>query len=156
VFFAGTRLSLPNTLFAPPTPLVCDASYPCPTTANPGRTCQSAYPCRSQFDSIVYLLSADTGLPSYDLNAAGDDAYRIFRDSRIAAISMQADPNPATGGSKFVIDEGLMKGQPSPPPPPGIPPTATTNSKNVVQTRVLGSPAPMVRYGTTVCQDSIP
>jgi hypothetical protein len=104
----------------------------------------------------VYLLNADTGLASYDLNGSGDDAYRIFRDSRIAAISVQADPNPNNPGSKFVVDEGLIKGQPSPPPPPGLPPTMTTNSKNVVMARLPGQPAPMVRYGSTVCQDSIP
>jgi len=138
VFYAGTRLSLPNTKFAPVTPLACSAGV---------------YPCRSQFDSTIYVLGAETGLAAYDLNAgAADDAYRIFRDSRIAAISMQSDPDPAGGGSKFVADEGLMKGAPKPPPPPGVPPTSRTNSRNVVITRVAGEPAPSVRYGTTVCQ----
>jgi hypothetical protein len=28
-FFGGTRLSLPSTKFAPPTPLACGRSYPC-------------------------------------------------------------------------------------------------------------------------------
>jgi hypothetical protein len=137
VFYAGTRLSLPNTKFAPVTPLACG---------------QGTYPCRSQFDSIVYALGAETGQAAYDLNAAGDDAYRIFRDSRIAAISMQSDPDPGRGGSRFAIDEGLIKGTPKPPPPPGVPPTSRTNSRNVVQTREPGVPAPSIRYGSTVCQ----
>jgi hypothetical protein len=137
VFYAGTRLSLPNTRFAPITPLACGSGV---------------YPCRSQFDSIIYALGAETGLPAYDLNAAGDDAYRIFRDSRIAAITVQADPDPGRGGSSFTPDEGLMKGVPKPPPPPGVPPTATTATANVMLTREAGQPAPAIRYGSTVCQ----
>jgi hypothetical protein len=136
VVFGGTRLSLPNTKFAPPTPLACTGEYP----------------CRSQFDSILYALDVKTGTPAYDLNASGDDAYRIFRDSRIAAISFQADPEPGRGGSRFVADEGLMKGVPKPPPPPGVPPTATTATANVIFVREPGHPAPSVQYGSTVCQ----
>ncbi|HEX9188844.1 MAG TPA: hypothetical protein VGB87_17315, partial [Vicinamibacteria bacterium] len=136
-FFGGTRLSVPNTRFAPVTPLACS---------------QGSYPCRSVFDSILYAVGARTGQAAYDMNASGDDAYRILRDSRIAAISIQADPDPGRGGSSFVADEGLMKGTPKPPPPPGIPPTATTASANVVFQREPGQPAPAVRYGTTVCQ----
>jgi hypothetical protein len=137
VFFAGTRLSPPATKFAPPTKLACGTGE---------------YPCRSQFDSILYALGAETGQAAYDLNATGDDAYRIFRDSRIAAISMQGDPDPGRGGSSFAADEGLMKGTPKPPPPPGVPPTATTATANVIQKREPGYPAPAVRYGSTVCQ----
>ncbi len=137
IFYAGTRLSLPNTRFAPITPLACGSGV---------------YPCRSVFDSIIYALGAESGLPAYDLNAAGDDAYRIFRDSRIAAITVQADPDPGRGGSSFTPDEGLMKGTPKPPPPPGVPPTATTATANVLLTREPGQPAPAIRYGSTVCQ----
>jgi hypothetical protein len=137
VFFAGTRLSLPNTKFAPPTPLACGTGD---------------YPCRSQFDSIIYVLGAETGLAAYDLNASGDDAYRIYRDSRIAAIQMLADPDPTRGGSSFNPDEGQMKSTPSPPPPPGVPPTSQTNTANVIQTRQPGQPPPSVHYGSTVCQ----
>jgi hypothetical protein len=137
VFFGGTRLSLPNTRFAPITPLSCSGGV---------------YPCRSQFDSIIYALGVQTGQAAYDLNASGDDAYRIFTDSRIAAISFQADPDPGRGGSAFTADEGLMKGTPKPPPPPGVPPTATTATANVVFRREPGQPAPAIRYGSTVCQ----
>jgi hypothetical protein len=137
VFFSGTRLSLPNTRFAPPTPLACGTGD---------------YPCRSQFDSIIYALGAETGLAAYDLNATGDDAYRIFRDSRLTAIEMLADPDPGRGGSSFNPDEGQMKGTPSPPPPPGVPPTSQTNTANVIQTRQPGQPPPSVHYGSTVCQ----
>jgi hypothetical protein len=137
VFFGGTRLSLPNTKFAPPTPLACSAGQ---------------YPCRSQFDSILYALGVQTGQAAYDLNANGDDAYRIFRDSRIAAIGLQADPNPGAGGARFAADEGLMKGTPKPPPIPGVPPTATTATANVILKREPGQPAPAVQYGSTVCQ----
>ena len=137
VFFGGTRLSLPNTEFAPPTPLACGTGV---------------YPCRSQFDSILYLLSAKSGLAAYDMNASGDDAYRIFRDSRIAAIGMQADPDPASGGSRFNPDQGQIRGTPAPPPLPGVPPGQTNATANVVMVREPGRPAPAVRYGTTVCQ----
>ncbi len=137
VFFGGTRLSLPNTKYAPPTPLACGTGQ---------------YPCRSQFDSILYALGVKSGQAAYDLNAAGDDAYRIFRDSRIAAISFQADPDTSRGGSRFVADEGLMKGTPKPPPIPGVPPTATTATANVILRREPGQPAPAVQYGSTVCQ----
>jgi hypothetical protein len=137
VFFGGTRLSLPNTKYAPPTPLACGTGD---------------YPCRSQFDSILYALGVKSGQAAYDLNASGDDAYRIFRDSRIAGISFQADPDTSRGGSRFVADEGLMKGTPKPPPIPGVPPTATTATANVVLRREPGKPAPAVQYGSTVCQ----
>jgi hypothetical protein len=137
VFFGGTRLSLPNTKYAPPTPLSCGTGE---------------YPCRSQFDSILYALGVKSGQAAYDLNNAGDDAYRIFRDSRIAAISFQADPDTSRGGSRFVADEGLMKGTPKPPPIPGVPPTATTATANVIFRREPGKPAPSVQYGSTVCQ----
>ncbi len=138
VFFGGTRLSTFNTKFAPPTPLACGTGD---------------YPCRSQFDSILYALGVETGQPAYDLNASTDDAYRIFRDSRISAISFQADPDPNRGGARFTADEGLMKSTPpKPPPPPGVPPTATTASANVVLRREPGQPAPAVQYGSTVCQ----
>jgi hypothetical protein len=137
VFFGGTRLNLPNTNFAPPTPLACG---------------QGDYPCRSSFDSIIYALGAKTGLAAYDLNSSGDDAYRIFRDNRISAIAMLADPDPGRGGSSFNPDEGEMKGNPKPPPPPGVPPTGTTATANVIMRREPGQPPPSVHYGSTVCQ----
>ena len=96
VFFAGTRLSLPNTRFAPITPLACGSGV---------------YPCRSQFDSIIYALGAETGLAAYDLNAAGDDAYRIFRDSRIAAITVQADPDPGAWRQQLHAGRGSDEGR---------------------------------------------
>jgi hypothetical protein len=137
VFYGGTRLSLPNTKYAPPTPLACGTGE---------------YPCRSQFDSILYALGVKTGQAAYDLNASTDDAYRIFRDSRIAAISFQADPDPGRGGSSFTADEGLMKGVPKPPPPPGVPPTTTSATASVIFKREPGQPTPVVQYGSTVCQ----
>jgi hypothetical protein len=138
VFFGGTRLSLPATMFAPPTPLACDNN--------------GAYPCRSQFDSILYALGVETGEAAYDLNSSTDDAYRIFRDSRIAAISFQADPNPGQGGSRFAADEGLIKGVPKPPPPPGVPPTTTVGASSVTMWGGSGQPQPVVQYGSTVCR----
>ena len=137
VFFAGTRLSLPNTKFAPPTPLACSTGV---------------YPCRSQFDTIIYLLNATTGSAAFDLNASGDDSYRIFRDSRVAAIGMAADPDANRGGSSFVADEGLMKGTPKAPPPPGVPPNAQTATANVIFVREQGYPEPAIHYGSSVCQ----
>jgi hypothetical protein len=138
VFFGGTRLSPPITKFAPPTPLACSTGQ---------------YPCRSQFDSILYALGVFSGQAAYDMNPTGDDAYRIFRDSRIAALSVLGDPDPNRGGSSFTADEGLMKGVPKPPPPPGVPPTATTATANVVMRRVPGQPPPAVRYGSSVCSE---
>jgi hypothetical protein len=136
VFFGGTRLSAPATKFAPPTPLACGTGQ---------------YPCRSQFDSILYALGVETGQAAYDLSTTGDDAYRIFRDSRIAAIGFQADPGTG-GGSRLVADEGLIKGTPKPPPVPGVPPTTTSATASVVLRREPGQPAPVVQYGSTVCQ----
>jgi hypothetical protein len=154
VFFGGTRLSLPNTKFAPPTPLACGCTAdPNIDTCDPNEKTCCGYPCRSQFDSILYAVGVVTGQAAYDLNASGDDAYRIFRDSRITAITIDADPDPGRGGSVFSADEGLMKSTPpKPPPPPGIPPTATTATANVVLKREPGQPAPAVQYGSTVCQ----
>jgi hypothetical protein len=135
VSFGGTRLAVPNTLFAPATPLACG---------------NGQYPCRSQFDSILYMLDAVTGVAAYDLNASSPDAYRIFRDSRISAISFTA--SVTGGGSTFVADEGLIKGTPKPPPPPGIPPTVTSSKATVILKREPGQPSPVVQYGSTVCQ----
>jgi hypothetical protein len=101
---------------------------------------------------VLYAFGALTGGAAYDLNSSGDDAYRIYRDSRIVAISMQADPDPGRGGSSFIADEGLVKGTPKAPPPPGVPPSATSATANVVFKREPGQPAPAVRYGSTVCQ----
>jgi hypothetical protein len=140
VFFGGTRLSLPNTKYAPPTPLACSST--------------GQYPCRSQFDSILYALGVKSGQAAYTLGGESD-AYRIFRDSRIAALSFQADPETATGskGSRFTADEGLMKTTPpKAPPPPGVPPTATTATANVIYKREPGQPPPTVHYGSTVCE----
>jgi len=137
VFLAGTRLSEPNTRYAPPTPYACGGPY---------------YPCRSQFDSILYALGAKTGLAAYDLNATGDDAYRIFRDSRLVAIGMQADPDTSGGGSSLFADEGLVKDEPKPPPPPRVPPMETSATANVLMSRQPGEPPPSVHYGSTVCQ----
>jgi len=136
-FFGGTRLSLPNTKFAPPTPLACGTGE---------------YPCRSQFDSILYALISTTGGEAYDLNSSGDDAYRIMRDSRLQAVSMFADPDTSRGGSRLNPDEGRLKGTPKPPPPPGVPPTSQTATASVVMKREPGEPSPAVRYGSTVCQ----
>jgi hypothetical protein len=137
VFFAGTRLSDPNTAYAPPTPLACGTG---------------SYPCRSQFDSIIYALGAKTGLAAYDLGAGGgDEAYRIFRDSRLVAIGMQSDPDPGRGGASFTADEGLVKSVPKPPPPPGVPPAQQVTA-NVMMAREPGQPPPSVHYGSTVCQ----
>jgi hypothetical protein len=70
VFFGGTRFNRPSSTFAPPVP---------------------PFPCRSSFDSIIYALGAQSGLAAYDL--AFGNAYQIFQDSRIVALSTQAAPN---------------------------------------------------------------
>jgi hypothetical protein len=136
VFYGGTRLSTPNTKFAPPTPLACDSGE---------------YPCRSQFDSILYALKMKSKQATYDLNASGDDAYHVFRNSRIAAIGFQADPS-LDGGARFATDEKLIKKTPKPPPIPSVPPTTTTATASVILKREPGQPAPAVHYGSTVCQ----
>ena len=82
VFFGGTRFNPPNSTYAPPVP---------------------PFPCRSSFDSILYALGAQSGLAAYDL--AFGNAYQIFQDSRIVAISTQAAP----GASVLAKDEGLSK-----------------------------------------------
>jgi hypothetical protein len=141
VFYGGTRLSPPNTVFAPLTPLACGCTPP---------TC--SYPCRSQFDSILYALGSASGTAAYDLNASGSDAYRIFRDSRLVAISLQADPRVPGYGS-LNLDEGIVKSNtPKPPPPPGSPPGKGGGGASVYLKREPGQPPPAVRYGTTVCE----
>jgi hypothetical protein len=137
VFFGGTRLDLPNTKFAPPTPLACGSGQ---------------YPCRSQFDTILYALGAQSGAAAYDLSAAGDDAYRILRDSRITAISLIADPLETTGGTRFNADQGQRKvGVPPDPPPRRGAPNMITTGTVVMAPDDAGAPA-TIREGSTACQ----
>ena len=126
VFFGGTRFNPPGSAFAPPVP---------------------PFPCRSSFDSILYALGAQSGLAAYNL--AFGNAYEIFQDSRIVAISTQAAP----GASVLAKDEGLSKvGQPvQAPPPMGLSPS-TQATQNIVMVAGPGVPQPTVRFGSTVCQ----
>jgi hypothetical protein len=138
VFFGGTRLNLPGTAYAPPTPIACG---------------DGTYPCRSSFDSIVYALGAETGVAAYDINASGDDAYRIYRDQRISAISMAGDPAQG-GGSRLLVDEGQLSGAaPVAPPAPGVPPQSVqSGSASVIMSRDPNFPPPAVRMSSSVCQ----
>jgi hypothetical protein len=133
-FFVGTRFNPPLSAFAP---------LPVPGSA-------ATYPCRSTFDSIVYAVSATNGAAAYDLNATGDDAYTIFRDSRIVGITTQT----GQGQTYVVADQGLVKPgvQADPPPPPGVPPQTITNTSSVRMTYRAGAPTPAVRFGSSVCQ----
>jgi hypothetical protein len=133
-FFVGTRFNPPLSAFAP-LPVAGQAA---------------TYPCRSTFDSIIYALSATSGAAAYDLNASGDDAYTIFRDSRVVGINTQA----GQGQTYVVADQGLVKpSQPAnPPPPPGIPPQITTATSSVRMLYRAGAPMPAIRFGSSVCQ----
>ena len=152
VFFGATRLSLPNTKFAPPTPLAC------------GEGSTSKYPCRSQFDSIIYALKAagdDAGGAAYDLSGgSGDDAYRIFRDSRITALTMQGDPGSGgkAGGSILVADEGIQKkdkttGLVKPPKPPPAAGVGVRKAPSILFTATGNMASASVRFGSSVCAE---
>jgi len=136
VFFAGNRLNLPNSAFAPPTPF---------------KYCTGQYPCRSSYDSIVYALGASSGQAAYNLGGS-DGAYQIFYNSRTGSIGILADPDPAHGGSVVVRDETLIKaGVPVPAPPqPGIPPHSRTATNNVLPYAPPGKPVPSWNYGTSI------
>jgi hypothetical protein len=127
VFFAGTRFNPPLSAFGPAPP---------------------PYPCRSSFDSIIYALGSQTGQAAYDLNATGDNAYSIFRDSRLVAIGTQADPSQGSGAA-FNKDESQIKSGslPAPPPKAGQPPTVGSNVTPAVKGGV-----PVMKFGSTVCQ----
>jgi hypothetical protein len=136
VFFGGTRLSLPNTKYAPITPLACGAGD---------------YPCRSQFDSIVYAVGAKTGQAAYSMG--GDTSgYKLYRDTRIQSIQMIADPSPTHGPGRLNIDEGRLTNPVKPPPPPGSVSVTSSATPNVIMKAIEGQPPPAVRYGSTVCQ----
>ncbi|MGE0456185.1 MAG: hypothetical protein AB7O37_22445 [Vicinamibacteria bacterium] len=101
VFFGGTRFNEPGSLFAP-----------------------VPYPCRSSFDSVIYAVGAETGGAAYDF---GGDSFLVLENSRKTALQIIKEPAavgsaPGTsGGSRLIIDEGLMSGGAAvvPPPPPG-------------------------------------
>jgi hypothetical protein len=91
VFFAGTR-------FNPPAP---DGA---PFAPDPP-------PCKSSFDSVLYALGAKTGEAAFDLNAdaAADDAYVVYDNSKIAGLGIIAAPDGSGGTStQLTVDEGLM------------------------------------------------
>jgi hypothetical protein len=132
VFTGGTRLNLPNTRFAPPTPLACGSGQ---------------YPCRSQFDSILYALGAETGLPAYSFD--GDaSGYKIFRDSRLSALTLQQIPRLGKGG-RLNKDEGQRKNPPKAPPEPA-PVEVASEGTVTFAPDPTGAP-PGYRVGTTVC-----
>jgi hypothetical protein len=126
-FFVGTRFNAPLTAFAPVPP---------------------PYPCRSSFDSIIYSVGARSGLAAYDLNATGDDAFSIYRDSRVVAITTEADPGQGSG-SRLNKDEGLSASAPDPPPAPGRPQGLSSNVRPTVRS---GHPFPAMKFGSTVCR----
>jgi hypothetical protein len=125
VFFGGTRFNAIGSPFAPD-------------------------PCRSTFDSIVFALDINTGGAAFDLQSA-DDKYTIFQDSRLVGLFTTYTPDTGSGG-KLVIDEGLVKGTVQPPPPAGQPAGVFSTNYSVVQVIRPLSPAPGVRFGSTVCQ----
>ncbi len=127
VFFVGTQFNPPLSAFAPVPP---------------------PYPCRSNFDSILYALGSRSGQAAYDLNAAGDDAFSIYRDSRVVALTTEADPSQGTG-SRLSKDEGLGAATPTAPPAPGKPAGMSTNVRPAVRS---GHPFPAMKFGSTVCQ----
>ncbi len=135
IFFAGTRFNAPNTTFAP---------TPC---TGPG--CNPVVPCRSSFDSIFFALGAKSGDAAFDLNAAGDDSFVIFDNSKIAAVGVIAAPDP-TGGdeaeTKVFIDEGLASG--APPPAETIPEGGNAPG----QAGSGGVTTTVVRTSSTICQ----
>jgi hypothetical protein len=149
VFFGATRLSPPNTKYAPPTPLACGS--------------QGEYPCRSQFDSIIYALKAadeDAGGAAYDLNSSGDDAYRIFRDSRVTALTMQGDPGSGgqTAGSILVADEGIQKrdkttGLVAPPKAPPAAGIGVRKAPSILFKATGNMASASVRFGSSVCAE---
>lgn len=127
VFFAGTRFNPPLSAYAPVPP---------------------PYPCRSSFDSILYALGSQSGNAAYDLNATGDNAYSIFRDSRLVAIGTTADPSQTTGAT-LNKDEGLIKAGALPAPPPKAGQPATVGG-SVTPAAING--VPQMRFGSTACQ----
>lgn len=135
VLFGGARLNLPNTAFAPPTPMKFG-------TGN--------YPCRSSFDSILYVLGAVSGAAAYDLNASGDDAFRIFKDERLAALKIVSPPETGQTG-RAVKEVGKAGGPVEAPENKGVPPSSERASASVVLKAVAGSTLPAVRFGSSVC-----
>jgi hypothetical protein len=134
VFFIGTRFNPPGSQFAPPKSLTD--------------------PCRSSFDSIFYALGATQGTAAYDLNGGSeDDAYVIFDNSKLQAISFVADTRVGGGAMSLALDEGLRAGTPpsaSELPPGGLAPsTPGSGSSSSVAASVSMT---LMRQGSTVCQ----
>ena len=111
VFFTGTRFNPPGTPEAPP-----------------------PFPCRSSFDSVVFVVGAETGQAAFDLSAVGggtSDQFLVFKDSRLLGVQLAPDVRTSatgTNATRVVLDEGLVKtdasGNPiiKTPPPKGIQP----------------------------------
>jgi hypothetical protein len=107
-------------------------------------------PCRSSFDSIVFALNINTGGAAFDLQSA-DDTYTLFQDSRLVGLFTTYSPDTSSGG-KLVLDEGLVKGTVQPPPPAGQPQGLYSSNYSVSSVIKPLTPAPGVRFGSTVCQ----
>jgi hypothetical protein len=107
-------------------------------------------PCRSSFDSIIFALDINTGGAAFD-TVTGADGFTIFQDSRLVGVFTTYSPDTGTGG-KLVLDEGLVKGAVTPPPPAGQPQGTSDTNFIVNQLIQPDTPAPGVRFGSTVCQ----
>jgi hypothetical protein len=129
VLFGATRFNPPGTPEAPP-----------------------PYPCRSSFDSIVYVLDAAAGGAAFN-TGQGDGSYVLQKNSRLVGIGTAADPSPTGAGTKIVVDEGIKK-QGVPPTAPakrGVPPQTTTGGGAGTVPDAVGRNVAISAMGSSVC-----
>lgn len=120
--FVGTR-------FIPPPP-----ESPLSTDVPP-------YPCRSRFDSIVFVLGAETGLTALNLNASASDDFLILDSSRIVGTTIT--PDPVTGAPTIGLDQGLSGAAANKPPQKGRRPQAADSAAVSMS---------VVRPSSTICR----
>jgi hypothetical protein len=95
--------------------------------------------CQSSFDSIIYAVAGQTGIPVYDLNGSGavdgSDLSKTLTNTRVNAVSVSF--------GQVTVDQGLQAQ--NAPPPPAPPAAGAAAQQQVFVTGMFAGGSPVCR-----------